>query len=111
MDVMFMDARAFDQDLSGWNFTSVIQMGGILASASSFNQNLCNWGHTLQLQSPDSGTENVTAAQALRGLFSSRHASFSPDETLFPESGCVDPTTPVYADGKFEGPLCQNCSA
>ena len=40
---MFNSATAFNQDISGWNVGSVTNMASMFAGATSFNQNLCLW--------------------------------------------------------------------
>jgi len=40
---MFIGAKSFNQDLSNWDVSSVIDMNTMFAGATSFNQNLCAW--------------------------------------------------------------------
>ena len=43
MGSMFRDATVFNQNIGGWNVTSVTNMQGMFLGATSFNQNLCLW--------------------------------------------------------------------
>ena len=43
MDYMFNLATAFNQDISGWNVSSVINMGRMFKGATVFNQNVGGW--------------------------------------------------------------------
>lgn len=45
---MFLNARAFDQNLSSWNVSSVTDARGMFFSASNFSQDLCRWGTHFQ---------------------------------------------------------------
>jgi surface protein len=41
MRSMFLGARAFNQDLSNWNTSSVTDMNRMFRYASAFDQNIC----------------------------------------------------------------------
>ena len=41
--VMFWDAKEFNQDISKWNTSKVINMFGAFTNASAFNQDIGNW--------------------------------------------------------------------
>jgi surface protein len=43
MKWMFYDGKAFNQDISGWNVSSVTNMSGMFWNASAFDQNLSGW--------------------------------------------------------------------
>ena len=43
MQELFSNARAFDQDISGWNVSSVTTMLAMFTGATAFSQNLCLW--------------------------------------------------------------------
>lgn len=36
MDLMFLDAIMVNQDISAWNLTSVVELGGVLIGARKF---------------------------------------------------------------------------
>jgi len=44
MSYMFMDATAFNQDISGWVVSSVTNMSYMFYRATAFNQNIGGWG-------------------------------------------------------------------
>lgn len=43
MEEMFYGASSFNQDISGWNLSTVSKAGSMFKGAESFNQNLCSW--------------------------------------------------------------------
>ena len=43
MRAMFTCARVFNQDLSKWDVSRVIDMGAMFRNAKNFNQDLSNW--------------------------------------------------------------------
>ena len=43
MSSMFSGATSFNQNISSWNVTNVINMSSMFSSASSFNQNIISW--------------------------------------------------------------------
>jgi surface protein len=43
MEAMFYYASAFNQDISNWDVTNVINMNNMFDAASVFNQNISNW--------------------------------------------------------------------
>lgn len=43
MRAMFNSANAFNQNISGWNVSSVTEMSIMFNDAISFNQNLSDW--------------------------------------------------------------------
>jgi hypothetical protein len=47
MGDMFVEAFAFNQDINGWDVSSVIIMSGMFNAASSFNQDLNSWNVSL----------------------------------------------------------------
>ena len=43
MDIIFIDAKSFNHDLSKWDVSRVTDMTRMFDSAFSFNQNLFDW--------------------------------------------------------------------
>ena len=43
MSLMFSGATSFNQNISGWDVSSVANMDSIFERAASFNQNLTSW--------------------------------------------------------------------
>ncbi len=43
MNGVFSDAKAFNQNLDGWNVSSVTDMSYMFFGAETFNQNIGNW--------------------------------------------------------------------
>jgi surface protein len=67
MHGMFYQAVDFNQDIGGWNVSSVDNMGGMFREATSFNQDIGDWqvssATNMRLMLNDSGlsTENYDA--------------------------------------------------
>ena len=89
---MFYNAKRFNQDLSGWNISSVMDTQSMFQGASSYNQNLCAWG--TQIYEPN---DNTTI----------RNISVS---IMFGSSGCLYVDDPVLSATSISGPFCQSCS-
>ena len=43
MSAMFLDAAAFNGDLSGWDVRNVTDMSGMFCDAAAFNGDLSGW--------------------------------------------------------------------
>ena len=43
MNHMFSSATEFNQDISNWNTSNVIDMSDMFAKANNFNQDIGNW--------------------------------------------------------------------
>ena len=87
---MFAKTKAFNQDISAWDLSSVTDMTQMFDSAVAFNQNLCPWASN----SPQ---------------LSNAHQAF------WPPNFCPNNTedTPILRSGTPEnphlGPFCYAC--
>jgi surface protein len=54
MEYMFYYAQAFNGDLSGWNVSGVSNMAQMFYGAKSFNQDLCSWADAFPYDSASS---------------------------------------------------------
>ena len=43
MSFMFYECNSFNQDISAWDVSNVIHMGGMFWGCSKFNQDISNW--------------------------------------------------------------------
>ena len=43
MNSVFIATSEFNQDISSWNLSSVVQMGHMFDGATSFNQDIASW--------------------------------------------------------------------
>ncbi len=43
MDIMFFDAKKFNQNLNSWDISNVVSMSGMFVCANNFDKNLSNW--------------------------------------------------------------------
>jgi surface protein len=60
LNSMFMNAVAFNQDISSWNTANVIYMPNMFRGAAAFNQNIGSWT-TSKLSSMNSMFKGATA--------------------------------------------------
>jgi surface protein len=81
MYYMFYQAAAFNQAIGGWDVSSVTNMYTMFYDATAFNQNLCGW--------------------AEHNFPYSNNAAYE----IFANSGCDDKSTPTDANDDF----CQSC--
>ena len=61
MSYMFLDAAAFNQDISAWDTVNVTDMSQMFGNATSFNQDLTGWCVTNTPVEPGSFAAGATA--------------------------------------------------
>ncbi len=86
MDRMFRYATAFNQYIGGWNISSISDMDYMLTQASAFNQNLCAWKDKFPYQGEKA-------------------------YLIFANSGCTYQTTPTSDQSSFCAGSADECQA
>ena len=62
---MFENARAFNQDLSGWNVSVVTIFRSMFFGASSFQQDLCAWGESFLTMNASNSNGSIVAGNTI----------------------------------------------
>ena len=88
---MFFQARAFNADLSQWNFRQVTSMHNMFAGAKRFNQDLSKW--------------NVGQVTNMRNMFSGAE-SFNQDLSKWNVGQVIDMSTMFKGATSFSQVLC-----
>ena len=66
---MFRDARAFNQDISGWDVGNVTDMRGFVSKTRVFNQDLTGWNVDNVTQCGDFSTDSLAMEDSNRPNF------------------------------------------
>eukprot|EP00978_Attheya_sp_CCMP212_P039973 scaffold213285_cov50-Attheya_sp.AAC.1 len=90
MGWMFNTVSAFNQDISSWEVSSVITTGWMFNNASAFNQDLCDWG------------VNTPSLSVVKNMFV---------VTSCPSLATPEPVSQCDTTAKYhQGPFCHGCT-
>ncbi|KAF3977827.1 MAG: BspA family leucine-rich repeat surface protein, partial [Methylococcales symbiont of Iophon sp. n. MRB-2018] len=113
MSGMFLSARAFNQDIGGWNVARVTDMSRMFSNARAFNQDIGSWNVARVTDMPrmfsnarafnqDIGGWNIARVTDMSNMFSNADAfnqnlgRWYVDETIDNDQGMLQTANPSY---------------